>query len=174
MRLTRRLIRALALIMLILALHAEVWGRESARALVGNRPVLVPLAVALAFSMAVHELLHLAGYVWLGGAPVDRVHLEWRGPVILARCDVPILARSYRAAVALPGVVLGLVPTIVGLGSGIAWLTLYGAVMLGASVGDMGVLWAIRGYRAKEEILDTSGGKVQSAGMERDESGDDT
>lgn len=159
MRLIRRFIRALALILLILALHAEVWGGESVRALVGNRPVLVPLAVALAFSVAVHELLHLVGYVLLGGAPMDRVHLEWRGPVILARCDVPIPARSYRAAVALPGVVLGLVPAIVGLWLGIAWLTVYGAVMLGASVGDMGVLWAIRGYRAEEEILDTSGGR---------------
>jgi hypothetical protein len=157
MRLIRRLIRALALIVLILALHSQLWGGESVRALMGNRPVLVPLAIALAFSVAVHELLHLAGYVLLGGAPVDRVRLEWRGPVILARCDVPIRVRSYRAAVALPGVVLGLVPTIVGLGSGIAWLTVYGAVMLGASVGDMGVLWALRGYRAEEEVRDTSG-----------------
>lgn len=157
MRFLRRLIRALALILLIIALHGELWGGESVRALVGNRLVLVPLAIALAVSVAVHELLHLAGYVWLGGAPMGRVHLEWRGPVILARCDVPLTARSYRQAVALPGVVLGLVPTIAGLASGVAWVTLYGAVMLGASVGDMGVLWALRRYGAEEEIQDKSG-----------------
>lgn len=159
MRFIRRFIRALALVALIVALHAELWGAESVRALVGNRPVLFPLAVALALGVAVHELLHLAGYVWLGGATIDAVHLEWRGVVILARCDVPLPARSYRAAVALPGVVLGLVPTIVGLGSGVAWITVYGAVMLGASVGDMAVLWTLRRYRAEDEVLDTSGGR---------------
>jgi hypothetical protein len=153
----RRFIRALALVVLIVALHSEFWGAESMRALVGNRPVLFPLAVALALSVAVHELLHLAGYVWLGGAPIGAVHLEWRGVVIVARCDVPLTVRSYRQAVALPGAVLGLLPTIAGLVSGIGWVTLYGAVMLGASVGDMGVLWALSGYGAEEEILDTSG-----------------
>jgi hypothetical protein len=156
MRLIRRLIRALALVMLIVALHAEIWGAASVHALVGNRPALFPLAAALVLSVLLHELLHLAGYVWLGGAPIDEVHVEWRGAVIVARCDVPLPARSYRAAVALPGLVLGVVPTLVGLVSGSAWVTVYGAVMLGASVGDMGVLWALRGYRAEEEVLDTS------------------
>ena len=155
----RRFIRALALVVLIVALHSELWGTEGMRALVGNRPVLFPLALALALSVAVHELLHLAGYVWLGGAPVGAVHLEWRGVVIVARCDVPLTARSYRQAVALPGLLLGVVPTIAGLASGIAWVTLYGAVMLGASVGDMGVLWTLRKYGAGEEGVDRSGGR---------------
>ena len=159
MRLIRRLIRALALVVLIVALHAEVWGGESVRALMGNRPMLFPLTVALVVSVLLHEMLHIAGYVWIGGAPIDDVYVEWRGAVIVARCDVPLPARSYRAAVALPGLVLGVVPTLVGLVSGIAWVTVYGAVMLGASVGDMGVLWVLRGYRPEEEVLDTSGGR---------------
>jgi hypothetical protein len=152
-----RLIRALAVVALIIALHAQLWGAESVRVLVGNRPLLFPLAAALVLSVALHELLHLAGYVWLGGAPIDAVHFELRGVAIVARCDVPLPARSYRAAVALPGLVLGLVPTLVGLGSGIAWVTLYGAVMLGASAGDVAVLWTLRKYRADEEVVDRSG-----------------
>ena len=153
-----RLIRALTVVALIIALHAQLWGAESVRVLVGNRPLLFPLAAALVLSVALHELLHLAGYVWLGGAPRDAVHVEWRGAVIVARCDVPIPARSYRAAVALPGLVLGVVPTLVGLVSGMALLTVYGAVMLGASVGDVGVLWALRRLRGEEAVLDKSGG----------------
>jgi hypothetical protein len=159
MRFVRRLIRALALVVLIVALYSKIWDAESVRVLMGNRPMLIPLAVVLALSVALHELLHLAAYVWIGGAPTNAVHLEWHGAVILARCDVPLSARSYRAAVALPGAVLGLVPTIAGLGFGIAWLTVYGAVMLGASVGDLGVLGALRGYGAEEKVLDTSGGR---------------
>ena len=154
-----RPIRALAVVALIIALHAELWGAESVRMLIGNRPLLFPLAAALVVSVALHELLHLAGYVWLGGAPRDAVHVEWRGAVIVARCDVPLPARSYRAAVALPGLLLGVVPTLVGLVSGIGWITVYGAVMLGASAGDVAVLWTLRKYRADEEVADRSGGR---------------
>lgn len=154
-----RLFRAFALVALIVAVHADIWGVESVRALVGNRPVLLPLAAALMLSIALHELLHLAGYVWLGGAPRGAVHVEWRGAVIVARCDVPIPARSYRAAVALPGLLLGAVPTVAGLVSGVAWVTVYGAVMLGASMGDVGVLWALRSFGAEEAVLDASGGR---------------
>lgn len=152
-----RLIRALAVVALIIALHAEVWGAESVRMLVGNRPLLIPLAAALVLSVALHELLHVAGYVWLGGAPRDAVHVQWRGAVIVARCDVPLPARSYRAAVALPGLVLGVVPALVGLTTGVAWLTVYGAVMAGASAGDVAVLWALRRYGAGEMVEDRSG-----------------
>jgi len=152
-----RLIRALAVVALIIALHAQLWGTESVRVLVGNRPLLFPLAAALVLSVALHELLHLVGYVWIGGAPIGAVHFEWRGVVIVARCDVPLPARSYRAAVALPGLVLGAVPTLVGLVSGMAWVTVYGAVMLGASAGDAAVLWALRKYRPDEEVVDRSG-----------------
>jgi hypothetical protein len=152
-----RLIRALAIVALTVDLHAQLWGAEGVRALMGNRPVLIPLAVALVLSVALHELLHLVGYVCIGGAPIDSVHFELRGVAIVARCDVPLPARSYRAAVALPGAVLGLVPTIVGLALGIALVTVYGAVMLGASAGDVAVLWALRKYRADEEVVDRSG-----------------
>ncbi|HET7553237.1 MAG TPA: DUF3267 domain-containing protein [Gemmatimonadaceae bacterium] len=154
-----RLIRALTVVALIIALHARIWGAESVRVFVGNRPLLFPLAAALVLSVALHELLHVAGYVWLGGAPMEAVHVEWRGVVIVARCDVPLPARSYRAAVALPGLLLGAVPTLVGLVSGTGWLTVYGAVMLGASAGDAAVLWALRKYRADEEVVDRSGGR---------------
>lgn len=153
-----RLFRALAVVALIITLHSQLWGAESVRMLVGNRPLLLPLAVALVLSVALHELLHLAGYVWIGGAPIDAIHFEWRGVAIVARCDAPLPARSYRAAVALPGLVLGVVPTLVGLASGVAWITVYGAVMLGASAGDVAVLWALRKYGADEEVVDRSGG----------------
>jgi len=152
-----RLFRALAVVALIISLHAELWGAESVRILVGNRPLLFPLAAALVLSVALHELLHVAGYVWLGGAPMDAVHVEWRGAAIVARCDVPLPARSYRTAVALPGLVLGVVPALAGLVSGVAWVTVYGAVMTGASAGDVAVLWALKGYGAEEKVEDRSG-----------------
>jgi hypothetical protein len=148
-----RSLRALALIAIIVALHARIWGVESVAVLVGNRPVLLPLALALMVSIAVHEALHLAGYVWIGGAPYSAVHVEWRGVVMVARCDVPISARSYRAAVALPGLLLGVLPTIAGLALGIASLTVYGAVMLGAALGDVQVLWELRGKAAGELVV---------------------
>lgn len=147
-----RLFRALTLIALILALHAELWGSASVGELVGNRAVLLPLAVALVVSIVVHEALHLAGYMWFGGAPYSAVHVEWRGAAMVARCETAISVRSYRAAVALPGLVLGALPAVLGLISGMAWLTAYGAVMMGAALGDARVLWVLRGRAAGEMV----------------------
>jgi hypothetical protein len=92
------------------------------------------------------------GFVWFGGAPWAAVRVELRGLTIAAHCAVPLPAWSYRAAVALPGVVLGVVPAVSGLVSGAAWLTVYGAVMLGAAVGDARVLWVLRAVPGGERV----------------------
>jgi hypothetical protein len=144
-------LRALLLIALIIALHGALWGVQPLLA-IRYRPFAFLFAGALVLSIVAHELLHLMGFMWFGGVPWSAVRVELRGTTIAARCTVPLAARSYRAAVALPGLVLGVMPTVSGLMSGVAWLTVYGAVMLGAAVGDARVLWVLRGVPSGESI----------------------
>lgn len=149
-------LRGLLLVVLIIALHGALWGVQPLLA-IRYRPFAFLFAGALVLSILAHELLHLVGFVWFGRAPWRAVRVELRGLTIAAHCAVPLPAWSYRAAVALPGVVLGVVPAVIGMLSGVAWLTVYGAVMLGAAVGDARVLWVLRGVPSGEEIGDTSG-----------------
>jgi hypothetical protein len=153
-------LRAALVVALLIALHGALWGVAPLLA-IRHRPAAFFFAAALVLSIVVHELLHLAGFVWLGGAPWSAVRVEPRGLTIAAHCTVPLAARSYRAAVALPGVVLGAVPAVGGLAFGVAWLTVYGAVMLGAAAGDARVLWVLRRLPGTATVLDSQERKAE-------------
>lgn len=109
---------------------------------------LFPLSVlgAMIGSIVIHEALHGLGYYWAGA---DRSDIEfgfsWSGLVPYAHCAVPLRANPYRVAGALPGLVLGVLPLVVGLGLGIWWLTAYAFLMLLAAAGDTLLLWIMRG-----------------------------
>lgn len=92
-------------------------------------------------SIIIHELLHGLGYA-LGGAGWGNVKFGviWKYITPYAHCKVPLPAQAYTVAVALPGIVLGGIPVIVGWLLGNADLTLYGAIMLSAAAGDLMVL----------------------------------
>jgi hypothetical protein len=63
-------------------------------------------------------------------------------------------ARAYRTAVLLPGIILGVLPAIVGLLIGSFWLTLFGAIMVMAAGGDLAVLLAVRDVPATAIVRD--------------------
>jgi hypothetical protein len=107
-------------------------------------------------SIIVHELLHAVGYMWAGGVPRTAIKFgfSWRGLAPYAHCHQPMTARAYRTAVLLPGLILGLIPGILGLLFGSFWLTLFGTIMLIAAGGDAAVLLAIRQLPASTIVRD--------------------
>ena len=100
----------------------------------------------LLISIVIHEGLHALGWIMLGGVRPSQVSFGFdrRNLAPYTHADADVRASAYRIAVALPGVLQGVIPTIIGLGIANGPLTLYGAFMLSAAVGDMYVLWIIR------------------------------
>lgn len=82
----------------------------------------------------------------VGKAPADAIRygFNWKGLAPYAHCYAVMSARSYRIGVALPGIVLGILPAVVGLVAGVWWLAAWGAVMLVSAGGDLAVLLAVR------------------------------
>lgn len=111
-----------------------------------ENPFPVSLLGAFVASIVVHEGLHGLGYYW-GGADWSEIEFgfNWSGLAPYAHCSVPLRANSYRLAIALPGLALGLPPLLAGLGLGSWWLTLYAFLMLVAAAGDTLLLWIMRG-----------------------------
>jgi len=115
------------------------------------------LLFCLAFAVGVllHEGLHGLGHVW-GNASWDDVRfgMHWKALTPFAQCTVPARARSYRLAIALPGLLLGVAPLALGLWTG-AWLaTFYGFLMLVAAAGDFLILWILVGVPAGAWVQD--------------------
>ncbi len=98
----------------------------------------VIILVALIPSVIIHEMLHGVGYL-LGGAKIGEVKFGFLVRKLLpyAHCKVPLSAAGYRLGVALPGLILGVLPLIIGLLAHDPTLTVYAIAMILAAVGDL-------------------------------------
>jgi hypothetical protein len=111
----------------------------------GERPLLIWL-LAFIGGIVFHELLHAAGFVWVGKVPVTAVKLgfSWKGLAPYAHCAEPMRASAYRLSIILPGLVLGILPGFLGIVWRSWFLVLWGILMTIAAGGDLAVLLAIR------------------------------
>jgi hypothetical protein len=109
--------------------------------------------IVLAIAIVAHETLHAVGFL-LGGAPPASLHFGVQKMSPYAGCRAPLEIGAYRLAIALPGLVLGVLPWLWGMATGAGWLVLWAAVMLMASAGDMIIFWITRRLPYDTTVLD--------------------
>ncbi len=114
--------------------------------------VLVGVLVAL----VLHEGVHALGWIVFARlAPtqirfgVDRKTLS---PYAHALAAMPV--QGYRVGTVLPLILVGIVPLIIAVIAGSGVLAVIAAVMISGAVGDIVVLWIIRGIPASARVLD--------------------
>jgi hypothetical protein len=129
----------------IVVLYVRVWGRESLGFIGGDGTGALALVIAYLVSIPLHEFLHVFAFRRFGRAPAGSTRINWVGLMAYSHCDVPMPISAYRASVALPGIVLGLIPVTIGFVSGNPWATVYGALLTASAIGDVRVLLALRG-----------------------------
>ncbi len=122
----------------------------------GERPSLFILLLAFAGGILIHELLHAVGFVWAGKVPVTAVKLGvyWKALTPYAHCNEPMKTSAYRLSIMLPGLVLGILPGILGVVLRSWSLVLWGILMTTAAGGDLAVLLAIRQVPGSAWVLD--------------------
>ena len=143
-----------AALALFVALHHLVW-RRMAMQLHGALEVALFL-LSFLLGVVAHEGLHAVGYVVFGRVPWSaiKIGMLWQSLMPYAHCREPITASAYRTAIALPGLLLGVLPATIGVVFGIGWLTVWGSVMFALASGDMLVLWTIRAVPGKALVRD--------------------
>lgn len=107
-------------------------------------------------SVIVHELLHAIGFRLAGGVPFNRIKFgfSWAGLAPFAHCQEPLRASAYRISVMLPGLVLGVLPGLLGVALQRPLVILWASFMLIAAGGDAAVLWAVRKVPGTAKVLD--------------------
>jgi len=142
--------------LLVLGAYSLVWGVGSLWDSTLHFRQLHILIPTLAISIVVHELLHGLGYRVFAGLSWRSIRFGFRLRSLAAyvHADAPVRASAYRRLVALPAIVLGIVPVC----AGIAWeggmMTLYGFFMLISASGDIAVLWKIRHLSPQTLVMD--------------------
>jgi hypothetical protein len=140
----------------VLGPYCLIWGMDSLLAATLYFRQLQILLPVVFISIVVHEGLHWMGYVAFAHLPWETVRLGFnpRSLAAYAHSDSPVSISAYRRLVALPGVILGVIPAFVG----IAWegglITLYGFLMLIGACGDLAILWKIRRVSPDSLVMD--------------------
>ena len=94
--------------------------------------------------IVVHELIH--GLTWIALVKESFSHLSF-GTMpggVYCHIDVPMSKRKYVIGALMPGLLTGVVPWLAGIAAGSLLWTLLGAVMIGAAMGDIMIVWCIR------------------------------
>ncbi len=113
--------------------------------------------VVLIVGVVAHELLHSFSFVLIGKQPLENVKLlgfQWKTLTPYSSCRVPVRAWAYRWVVAIPGLVLGVAPSLAGIITGNGWVMLYGLFFFFAAAGDALILWLLRGIGGDELVED--------------------
>jgi hypothetical protein len=118
---------------------------------------LLPVFAVFAAGVLIHEVLHAAAFIAFGKAPVDQVKIgiKWKYLTPYANCRTAMTARAYRISAALPGIVLGIVPALIGILFDWQQVAVFGAVFLGAAGGDALILWITRGLHPDRLVRDS-------------------
>ena len=113
--------------------------------------IFLPVFVLLAL---LHEIIHWLAFRFAG--KIDHSHLkigfQWKTLTPYAHCDAAMKASAYRISLILPALILGIIPSIVALISGISWLLIYGIIFSIVGGGDFIILWLIRKVK-KDQLL---------------------
>ena len=127
--------------------YAQIWGESVLANVIGvDFSDFILIVVIFFASILVHEWLHVFGFTRVGKAPKTSVKygFSWKGLAPYAHCSAKMTTAAYRISVVLPGLVLGVLPAILGILFGVWWLTAWGTLMFAAAGGDLAVLLAIR------------------------------
>jgi len=111
---------------------------------------------AIILGIFTHEIIHALGWSYFGNIPLRRIRINFLArtmtPYALALDPMP--AKGYRLGTALPGLLLGAVPFILGTILGRPSIALFGMIFSMAASGDFLVLWIIRHVNAGDLVHD--------------------
>ncbi|HEX2450905.1 MAG TPA: DUF3267 domain-containing protein [Gemmatimonadales bacterium] len=131
----------------LVALHRAINGPGSVGAaldaFLATPWIWVP---ALIVGTVTHELVHGLTWAAAGRLPLRTIRfgLNWKALSPHAQCTLPLPAAAYRRGAAAPGLLLGILPALVGALAGAGTVAAFGWLMTLGAGGDLVVLWLIR------------------------------
>jgi len=86
----------------------------------------------------------------------ENIHFGFKWAVLTpyVHCPKPIEVRNYRWGVAMPGIVLGILPYVMALIMQNGWLLAFGLFFTLAASGDILILWLLRNVGDGKKVKD--------------------
>ena len=134
----------------VVALY-QLWGSET---VFFNSSLLFWFLFYFLIGIVVHELIH--GLTWICLTRKSFRHLKFglMTGAVYCHIDVPMKKRHYVIGVLTPLILVGIVPTIVGICVGSLLWTLVGVALISGAAGDIMIVWALRKESADALVYD--------------------
>lgn len=145
----------LGLVALVAVPHWLLWNENPISAAFDPIGTLVMLGIFVA-GVVLHEGIHGISWMLAGRLkPSDiKYGVLWSALTPYAHPKVPISARAYRIGAAMPGILLGVVPSLAGIITGSGFVSGWGAIFLSVACGDLLILLTIRSVPAEALVRD--------------------
>lgn len=138
------------------AVYVWLWGIEGTDSFT-DLAIVYGVGLALvAFGVVAHEAIHGLSWAYFGGKPLSAIKFGFQLKTLTpyAHCKEPMRARAYRIGAVMPGLVMGILPSLVGIATGSGWIMFFGLFFTFAAGGDALVLWLVRNVDAKVLVED--------------------
>lgn len=134
-----------------------IWGSQNIKmAMVKVSENYLQFLLILLLSIFVHEVIHFVAWIVSGRKKMTDFEfgfsVKYLSPYV--HCKAALQINSYRLGIAMPGVVLGILPIFYSLLFGKSLALLYGLILLLMASGDFLVLWIIRGVSKDSCVRD--------------------
>lgn len=129
-----------------------IWSRDPLIATFTNPDIILPALVLV----AVHEIIHALSWKVVGGLSFRdfKFGIAWKTLSPYCHATKPMTARAYRVGAMMPGILLGLLPIVVGTLTGDGFLAVLGGLLTAGAVGDVYILWLVRHVPATTLVID--------------------
>ena len=151
------LLLALPLIVFLLVPYALIHGWVTLGADLPEFLVNIPLfAISVLVGTVLHEFIHAVCWSWFDDIPWSKIEfgIKWKVLTPYVHCPEPVEVNNYRWGVAMPGIVLGILPYILALMLQNGWLLGFGLFFTIAAGGDVLILWLLRYVKKGSRVQD--------------------
>lgn len=104
----------------------------------------------------IHEFIHGISWRLIGSQTSKTIQygIQWKTLTPYAHCQKPIEIKAYCWGIAMPGLILGILPAFVGIGLGNGWLFNFGLIFTIAAGGDILILLLLKNVRSGTLVKD--------------------
>lgn len=143
------------LVFLILKIYERIYSPYDLAFILLDSKSLLFLGITIIVLTIVHEILH--SFTWSLFTPrgIKDISfgfiLKYLSPY--CTCKVPLKRWQYTLGVLMPLIVVGVIPTIIGICAGIASITLIGALFIIGAGGDLVMVYLLMSYKPERKDL---------------------
>lgn len=142
-------------LLLMLEIYWIIWGEPYA-VLDATLSNIFILGFILISGIVLHEVIHGLAWITFSNKSFNTIKFgfQWKTFTPYAHSRAPLEVRAYRLGIMMPGLVLGVLPYLVGVITGNAWILFFGLFFTWSASGDALVLWSIRKVKPGQLVED--------------------